>query len=380
MRVSAKKALLAVLLAVLMVAFSLPALAAPTADPNYVEITLAEFKEQYPGYQGIDDPRDAPATRVADPGYVVNSYSGPFVWKQVGSKWYLYASNGTVKVTSGGWYQDGGYWYFLYPVGALKNDETVASGEMAVGWELIGGHWYYFSGSGVMQKDWYQISNVWYYFRTASETISGKSYPTGSMVVGAHYLNSTKGSTVKDRNYYFDAYGAMQDWYYPLDTSNKSNVYVTQAFKEGGHNGLDISSYYGAPIKSAIGGQVVYCANQASMGRCVIERTSVMDANGKPLSVRYMHMSSLNVTGTTAGTSSSIYTTKGQNIGAVGNSGFVIPAPTTSNPYAGTHLHIDVNPYDLWNASVTYDQQYNPAAFFTSVTFSGSTAYGSTLN
>ena len=31
--------------------------------------------------------------------------------------------------------------------------------------------------------------------------------------------------------------------------------------------------------------------------------------------------------------------TAGQVIGAMGNTGYVIPAPTYSNPYGGTHLH-----------------------------------------
>ena len=118
------------------------------------------------------------------------------------------------------------------------------------------------------------------------------------------------------------------------------------------------------------------------MGRCVVERTSVIDANGTPLTVRYMHMSKLYVETVTTGLSSTVSTTQKQKIGEVGNTGEVYPKPTTANPYAGTHLHMDVNPHDLWNADVVPSQQYNPAAFFTSVTFSknGKTPFGSTLN
>lgn len=201
------------------------------------------------------------------------------------------------------------------------------------------------------------------------------------MLTGAWYLPVTQGST-SYRNYYFNAYGAMQDWYYPLDTSVAANVTLTNAFKEGGHNGIDIAASYGEPVYSSIGGKVVYCNLQASMGRCVVERTSIIDANGTPLSVRYMHMSKLYVDTVTTGLSSTVFTTQGQKIGEVGNTGTVYPKPTDANPYAGTHLHMDVNPHDLWNAAVVPSQQYNPAAFFTSVTFSknGKTPFGSTLN
>ena len=37
-----------------------------------------------------------------------------------------------------------------------------------------------------------------------------------SMLVGAFYLNSEPGSSTKDRNYYFDSNGKMQDWTYPV--------------------------------------------------------------------------------------------------------------------------------------------------------------------
>ena len=33
---------------------------------------------------------------------------------------------------------------------------------------------------------------------------------------------------------------------------------------------------------------------------------------------------------------------KGQKLGGMGNTGYVVPAPTKKNPFAGTHLHFEV--------------------------------------
>ena len=390
-----QKTLLCLVLSLALLFCSVPVLAAdmPGPNPNYEEMTLETFLERYPDYAGREDPRFPsgmiPAA-IDNPGYVTSNYSGPFTWEGNNNTkiWYLYSGTGSdrVKVTSGGWYhevKDGNdHWYYLYAVGATKYDGTTSNGEAAIGWEKLGKYWYHFNQYGQMATYWVPVSGVYYYFAppsSSADAISG--YPEGAMLTGAWYLPVTQGST-SYRNYYFNAYGAMQNWYYPLDTSVAANVTLTNAFKEGGHNGIDIAASYGEPVYSSIGGKVVYCDFQNSMGRCVVERTSVIDANGTPLTVRYMHMSKLYVETVTTGLSSTVSTTQKQKIGEVGNTGEVYPKPTTANPYAGTHLHMDVNPHDLWNADVVPSQQYNPAAFFTSVTFSknGKTPFGSTLN
>lgn len=193
----------------------------PSADPNFVEMTLDEFQELYPDYEGVFPEDDGGIVPLAleDPGYVVSKYDGPFEWVQEGSKWYLYSGTGSSrqKVTSGGWYKDGNFWYCLYPSGATKYDGTIATGEMITGWEKIRGYWYYFNTYGQMVTYWWQVSGVYYYFSPAgTDAIPG--LPEGAMVTGAHYVPYTQGSSYY-RNYYFSASGAMQDWYYPLSTS-----------------------------------------------------------------------------------------------------------------------------------------------------------------
>lgn len=341
----------------LVLTMSVPVFAAPTADPGYTEVTLEEFREQYPNYTGIDDPRDAPAARaVQDPGYVVNhpEYQAPFTWVQEGTKWYLYATNGTIKVSQGGWYQENGTWYFLYPVGVIKYDGTTSTGEMAVGWEKIGSYWYYFSGSGAMQTDWYQIGSRWYYFRTETE---GTAYK-GSMLIGAYFLNSTKGSTVKNRNYYFDANGAMQDWVYPVAprASGEYFVSLSSCFNDprldGNHQGIDINGCDGYDVLSATSGVVESAGVQESMGVYVKLTSNVTGHTGNQLIMRYMHMQS-NSLCVTSGQSISANT----KLGLVGNTG----------ESSGAHLHFDIN-YKGKYLGITVADCLNPAAFFPNLT------------
>lgn len=350
------------------------------------------------------------------------SYTSSQIAKDDGGMWYVIATraylNKWVIVDGNYRYYDGGilqtgwkqlpatneadagvFWFYLGADGNMRtgwiyvSEDDVyyylkpSTGIMAAAeWVKVNGFWYYFKSDGVMEDcGWFTLSGVTYYLYPTQTTANGNTYPRGSMAIAGHYLPRPEtGKQDEKRNYYFAGNGAKQEWSYPLDASVSANVLLTNAFKEGGHNGIDIASSYGAPVYSSIGGKVVYCAKQASMGNCVIERTSIIDTNGTPLTVRYMHMSQLYVerVSSSVGINSTIYTTKGQKIGEVGNTGTVYPKPTTENPYAGTHLHIDVNPYDLWNADVSASQQYNPAAFFTTITFSpnGSTPFGSTLN
>ena len=56
------------------------------------------------------------------------------------------------------------------------------------------------------------------------------------------------------------------------------------------------------------------------------------------------------------------YITSDQYIGYMGNTGYVIPRPTASNPDAGTHLHLEVAPCRIykdnkcgsWNTYVSF--------------------------
>ncbi|MCI8602136.1 MAG: peptidoglycan DD-metalloendopeptidase family protein [Oscillospiraceae bacterium] len=329
----------------------------PSADPDFEEITLEEFKAQYPNYKGIKEPRRNVNSSVyavtPDPGYVTSKYSGPFVWKQVGSRWYLYASNGSTKVSTGGWYQENGYWYFLYPTGAKKYDGTTAAGEMAVGWEKIGSYWYYFSSAGIMQTDWTYISSGYYYFRRANEG----SYPMGSMLVGAFYLNSEPGSSTKDRNYYFDANGKLQEWNYPLNTSKQTNKALSRNIRfdknhvANNHQGSDIISSLKEPVRNIVAGKVEYASKYGSTGNTVIVSATELSPT---LYIRYFHMDSL------AGGIEGKSIPRNELIGYVGNTG--------TDCY-GTHLHIDISAKKAFNTNgpigLLPNDALNPLAFFT---------------
>lgn len=97
------------------------------------------------------------------------------------------------------------------------------------------------------------------------------------------------------------------------------------------HNGLDIAGTgYGSTIYAAADG-VVYDAGYyaADMGNYVM----IDHQNG--YFSRYFHLAYTSVT-----TGQKVK--KGQKIGAMGNTGYVVPAPSKKYPFAGTHLHFEV--------------------------------------
>ncbi|MDD3193458.1 MAG: peptidoglycan DD-metalloendopeptidase family protein [Oscillospiraceae bacterium] len=100
------------------------------------------------------------------------------------------------------------------------------------------------------------------------------------------------------------------------------------------HTGMDIagsgSSIYGARIVACGAGTVVKVQNNGSNGYglfCIID-------HGSGYTTLYAHTSSIIV-------SVGDVVEKGQTIGYVGNSGWVIPSPSASNPTGGSHLHIE---------------------------------------
>lgn len=59
-------------------------------------------------------------------------------WNQVGDYWYLFDSNGAMKI---GWYQDNnGKWYYLNET----TDDKFPQGAMVTGWIQLNSKWYYF--------------------------------------------------------------------------------------------------------------------------------------------------------------------------------------------------------------------------------------------
>ena len=124
-------------------------------------------------------------------------------------------------------------------------------------------------------------------------------------------------------------------WIFPV-----SGNYTITTYFGYGHNAIDIYSYngYGSSILAANSGTVIsanggcyrgdiYCNGRG--GNYIIIRH-----NNNYYSV-YMHLATINVS---VGENVSF----GQVIGTMGNTGNVIPVPTASNPYGGTHLHFAI--------------------------------------
>lgn len=118
--------------------------------------------------------------------------------------------------------------------------------------------------------------------------------------------------------------------YWAWPTERPYTITSTYGYRWGTfHGAIDISgSGYGSNLYAVNNGVILKAENgHPSMGNYVI-----INHNVNNYYTIYMHMSDLTVkTGQTV--------ERGQVIGHMGNTGHVVPAPTPSNPYAGTHLH-----------------------------------------
>lgn len=124
---------------------------------------------------------------------------------------------------------------------------------------------------------------------------------------------------------------SIDKWVWPT-TSN----YILTGNYSHYHKAIDIAGGYATNIYAANQGTVV-----SVKGGCVVGNLSCNGAGGNYIIIKhnknnyytvYMHLKD-------------IYVSEGQTvssneiIGTMGNTGNVIPVPTSSNPYAGTHLH-----------------------------------------
>lgn len=124
-------------------------------------------------------------------------------------------------------------------------------------------------------------------------------------------------------------------WAWPTD----ANYVITSVFgyRWGSmHNAIDISVGYGSNIYVANNGVVI-----AVRGGCVSGNTSCNGGGGNYIVINhnfsnyytiYMHLKDIYV-------SEGQTVSRGQVIGSMGNTGSVVPVPTASAPYLGTHLH-----------------------------------------
>lgn len=124
-----------------------------------------------------------------------------------------------------------------------------------------------------------------------------------------------------------------KEWVYPVD----GNYLVTTGYSYS-HQALDIYSYggYDSNILAANSGTVIQ-----SVGGCNRGNIACNGRRGNYIVIRhnvenyytvYMHLNQLKVR-------VGDRVQSGDVIATMGNTGNVIPVPTNSNPYGGTHLH-----------------------------------------
>lgn len=120
-------------------------------------------------------------------------------------------------------------------------------------------------------------------------------------------------------------------WAWPTDGG-----YTITTYFSAGHKALDIFKGYGTNIYAANNGVVTtvkagcIAGNLACNGRG--GNYVVIKHNSSNYYTVYMHLKDIHVK---VGDNVS----KGQVIASMGNTGNVIPVPTSSSPYLGTHLH-----------------------------------------
>lgn len=124
------------------------------------------------------------------------------------------------------------------------------------------------------------------------------------------------------------------DWLYPVPGYTYiSSGYGWRFQNSDFHTGVDFTgaNVYGKNIVASAAGTVAVVQNNGSSG---YGRFLIID-HGGGYSTLYAHTSAVLV-------SVGDVVEKGQPIAKVGNSGWVIPGPTASNPTAGSHCHFEI--------------------------------------
>lgn len=120
-------------------------------------------------------------------------------------------------------------------------------------------------------------------------------------------------------------------WAWPTDGG-----YTITTYFSAGHKALDIFKGYGTNIYAANNGVVTMVKAGCIAGNLACNGRGgnyvVIKHNSSNYYTVYMHLKDIHVK---VGDNVS----KGQVIASMGNTGNVIPVPTASSPYLGTHLH-----------------------------------------
>lgn len=158
-----------------------------------------------------------------------------------------------------------------------------------------------------------------------------------------------------------DSYANMC-WDLPFDQTTANNII---SVTDGGHDyyDLDFDVAYGTPVHCTSSAVVKKAGFMKSMGNFVIVEYD-RKCNGSYLTARYLHMKDAPLV------TENQHLSPFNTIGYVGNTGYVIPAPTGSNPLAGTHLHLDVNiNQKYWGNELNYTNTIQPEKFFPNAKF-----------
>lgn len=130
-------------------------------------------------------------------------------------------------------------------------------------------------------------------------------------------------------------------WQLPFnDTIANGSILVTNTADHPYHD-LDFDVAYGTAIYCTAPATVTQVGYEKTMGNYVIVQYDRKYTNSsgseKTLTSRYLHMKEY------PAVKLGQYVTHFTLMGYVGNTGSVIPQPSSNNPTAGTHLHLDVN-------------------------------------
>lgn len=136
-----------------------------------------------------------------------------------------------------------------------------------------------------------------------------------------------------------------------------SEFYITSLYSSE-HQAIDVSSFHGDNIYSIYNGTVIIASGDCIVGDLYCNNTSgnyvVIQHSGINYISSYLHLDKINV-------KVGDKVNKGDVIGTMGNTGYVIPIPTDINSKLGTHLHfvlykgndyssaVAINPSELFN-------------------------------
>lgn len=173
--------------------------------------------------------------------------------------------------------------------------------------------------------------------------VTRKSQYVNGQLISATIANSTEIKPAVNRiivkgQKYAPNVADLTYWAWPTDRPYTITTYFEYRWGSF-HDALDIYVGYGSSVYAANNGIVVNAVGGCSPGyiRCNGGRGNyiIVNHNAGGYYTIYMHLRDFNVSvGQTVA--------RGQKIATMGNTGYVVPVPSSYNPYGGTHLHFGV--------------------------------------